>query len=73
MEKQDSKQDIIFPRCEPLEQRKDKNDNIWSISKLILRLPPFFTARIGGKLKANLSFDQMESFLYCLSSSKKIR
>ena len=30
-----------------LEQRQSKNDAIWSKSKLILKLPPFFTARIG--------------------------
>ena len=30
-----------------LKQRKNKNDTIWSISKLILKLPPFFSTRIG--------------------------
>ena len=30
-----------------LEQRQNKNDTISSISKLILKLPLFFTARIG--------------------------
>ena len=30
-----------------LEQRQNKNDTISSISKSILKLPPFFTARIG--------------------------
>ena len=30
-----------------LEQRQNKNDTIWSIRELILKFPPFFTARIG--------------------------
>ena len=51
-----------------LEQRQNKKDTIWSISKSILKLPPFFNAGIGewkkgGKFKATLSFYQMESFL----------
>ena len=33
---------------------------------------PWRQVKKRGKFKANLSFDQMESFLYCLSSSFKI-
>ena len=44
-----------------LKQRQNKNDTIWSIIKLILKLPPFFTARVGEwKSAAN-------SKLICLS------
>ena len=44
------------------EQRQNKNDTIWSISKLFLKLPPFFTARIG-ELKSAAN-----SKLICLST-----
>ena len=40
-----------------LEQRQNKNDTIWSMSKLILKLPLFFTARIGEwKSAANIMY-----------------
>ena len=46
----------------PLEQRQNKNGTIWSISKLILKLPLFFTTCIGEwKSAAN-------SKLICLST-----
>ena len=38
-----------------LERRRNKNDTIWSISKSILKLPPFFTARIGERKTAENS------------------
>ena len=61
-----------------LEQRQYKNDSIQSKISPILKLARFFPHYIGGEKERQFQswnyfrLNAMESFLYCLSSSKDI-